>query len=327
MQYARYIIPALAAILLVGFLAVGGSNIVNKPQPTPTSTPKMKVKLGYSVGPIRALPVLMAKKQGFFDKHGLDVSAEAVTIGVAVALTSGQFDVFNEGVATFLAVAVKGAEIKLVGTTIQADPYYMVSSTTKKKVSRVAINRLGGDDYYQTVNTLRLMGVDPKKVEYVLSGTFEGKYPLLLKKQVDTVGYPPLAAYTKVKAEFAKDNVSIIFNRTDDASAYYPTGVVVRTEYLNKNGEAVKRLMLALQDSIVYARSHKDESIEILIKEYQLKQVDAAEMYTSFLAGTKNVDMKPRMEFVQTLLSDMAIEIKEAPQYDAAKFVDTSYTP
>ncbi len=318
-------------VLFVGFFLLQNIQSQSKkvqPSPTPLAQ-KTKVKLGYSVGPVRALPILIAKKQGIFEKYNLDVEAQATVKGVAAALISGQFDVFNEGISTFLSGAVKGAELKLVGVTINVDPYYMVgfSTTDKTKVKKVAVNRLGGDDYYQTINTLRLMGIDPAKVEFILSGDFAGKYPMLLKKIVDLAGYPPIAEYAKVNKLFANDNISIIFNRTDDPNAYYPTGINARSEFVKNNPEAVKQLILALKESMEYARSHSDESIKAIMEEYQLNEEDAKQLYGLYLDSTKTIDMKPRMAFITTLLEDMKIELEEAPSYDATKFVDTTFTP
>ncbi len=317
--------------LLIGLavILVGGLLLINKtkaPQPKPVAVAKTTIKLGYSVGPIRALPVLIAKEHGLFEKHNLDIKADALIGGIAATLTSGQFDVFNDGVATFLSAAVNGADIKFVGTTIQADPYYIVSSTTKDKIHNVIINRLGGDDYYQTVNTLRLMGVNPSSVNFVLSGTYDAKYPLLLKGSADTAGYPPIATYTKVTNEFKKDGFSVIFNRTDNPAAYYPTGVVVRADFLTKNPAAIKELILALKEGIEYARGHKADSVALIMKNYQLNQADSEQLYNLFLNGTKTIDMKPRVEFVKTLLQDMTVEIKNAATYDPNKFVDSSYS-
>ncbi len=313
----------LLIILVGGFVLIGKSKTTPKPQ---VAVDKTTIKLGYSVGPIRALPVLIAKEHGFFDKYNLDVKSDALIGGIAATLTSGQFDVFNDGIATFLSAAVNGANIKFVGTTIQADPYYIVSSATKENVKNIAINRLGGDDYYQTINTLRLMGINPTSVNFVLSGTYDGKYPLLLRGNVDTVGYPPIAAYSKITKEFTKDGFSVIFNRTDNPAAYYPTGIVVRGEFLAKNGPAIKNLIAALKDGIVYARAHKEESVNLFMKNYQLSKEDSEVLYQGFINGTNKVDMKPKAEFVKTLLNDMSVEIKTAPSYDVTKFVDSSYT-
>lgn len=314
---------AALAIIIGGFILSQNT----KPAPKPIPVVKTAIKLGYSVGPVRALPVLIAKEQGMFTKYNLDVKSDALIGGIAATLTSGQFDVFNDGVATFLSAAVNGADIKFIGTTIQADPYYIISSTNKENIKNVVINRLGGDDYYQTVNTLRLMGVNLSSVNFVLSGTYEGKYPLLLRGSADTAGYPPIATYANVTKEFKKDGFSVIFNRTDSPSAYYPTGIVVRTDFLIKNGEGVKNLILALKEGMEYARSHKEDSVALIMKKYQLNKSDSEQLYGLFLNGTKTIDMKPNVEFVKTLLEDMSVEIKKASTYDATKFVDSSYTP
>lgn len=325
----RYLLWIVGLVLIV---LIGGALLfqnITKPK-APSSTPvvqKIKVKLLQSTGPMSALSVLTARKQGFFVKRNLDVDAQPFVKGVDVALLSGQFDVSTVGLATYLAAAVKGGEVKLIGVITMVEPFYVVSNTTKDKIKRVAINRLGGENYYQTANSLRLMGIDLNRVEYLLSGDDEGKYPMLVTGKVDAGGYPS-EAVLKIQEQFT-GKIKIIHSLTDDPNAYYPQGITVRTDFLAKNPEAIRQLLLAIKEGIDYARSHKEESIALLMNDsdYKLSQKEANQQYEFFLKGTENFDMNPRIEFVKNLLADMAKVVKEAESYDPNKFVDTTVAP
>lgn len=320
-------IVGIASVIIIASLFIFQN--VAKPKPA-TPTPraeKTKIKLLQSTGPITSLPVLTAEKQGFFVKHNLDVDAQPFVKGVDVALLSGQFDVSTVGLATYLAAAIKGGEVKLIGVIAKAEPFYIVSNTTKENIKQVAINRLGGENYYQTANSLRLMGINPSKVEYLLSGDDEGKYPMLLTGKVDAGGYPS-EAILKVQEQFT-GKIKIIHSLTDDPNAYYPQGITTRIDFLNKNPEALRQLLAAIKEGIDYARSHREESIALLMNDsdYKLTREQATAQYEFFLKATENLDMKPRIEFIKNLLVDMAKVVKEAADYDPNKFVDTTFAP
>lgn len=315
----------ILAVILLGFLFLTRNN-ASKVSDSSKEPALTKINVGRSIDPGRSLPVLVSEQKGIFKKYNLDVESQVVNKGIDAALISGQIDVVNDAVVTFLAAAVKGADLKLVGMTLQVDPYYIVSNTTKENIRTVAVNRLGGQDYYQTINSLRLLGVDVSKVTFIISGEYAGKYPLLLRGDVDTAGYQPIADYFKIEDQFKKDGIKLLLNRTDNPNAYYPIGIVTRGDYIKKNPETVKNFVLALKEAVEYARSHKADSIKILMTEYQLKELEANLIYTNFIASTNNVEIKPRIDYLKTLLDDMSVEIKEAPKYDLNNFIDTSST-
>ncbi len=311
------------------FLLQNKSTKDSQQTPTPTPLSKKEVLVGRSVTPGRALPILIAEKKGFFDKQNLNIKSQSFTRGYQEALIAGKLDIVNDGAATFLAAAIEGADVKMIGVTLQIDPHFIIGAPTvnKDNIRRVPINRLGGEGYYMALNALRQMGVDTSKINFVISGSDEGKYPLLLQKKIDIVPIQANTEYLRITKELIKDNYKVLFNVTDDPNAYFPIGVFTRGDYLKNNPETVKSVLVALKEAMEYAKTNKADTVKILMDEYNMKEDEADFVYQNFLTSIKQIDLKPRVEFIKTLLQDMAVENKKALQYDPVQFVDPTYAP
>lgn len=323
-------IVGIVALLLIGFFLIQRSSFnFGASTQTPTPTAKQKVNMGRSKTPGIALPTLIAEKKGIFDKYNLDIKSQVFERGYQEAVIAGQLDVMVDGTATFLAAAVGGADLKMVGVTLQRQPYYVIGRKGLKPedIRRVAINRFGGEGYYMTLNALRLWGVDISKLKFEAAGLNEAQYVLLVQNKVDVSTFQATEGFVKTQKEFTKDGNEIVFNAGDHPQAYYPWPVVTRADYLKNNPEVIRSVLLSLKEAIEFARANKDGTLKIFMDEYGYNQEDASFIYNNFLLSTEKLDMKPKVEFFRTLLGDMAIENKEAPNYDLNKYIDTSLTP
>ncbi len=302
------------------------SKTISKPT-APKAVALIKMQVGRPIDPGRSLPILVAEQKGIFAKNGLDAKSTVFNRGIDTALIAGQLDIINDAPVIFLAAAVKGADLKLVAITLQADPYYVVSSKAPANIRTVAVNRLGGQDYYQLINSLRFLEVDISRIQFVTSLEDSAKYSMLLNKNVDAAGYQPTVSYFKIMNTLEANGLKLILNRTDNPNARYPTGIVTRGDYIKKNPQAVKEFILSVKEAITYARANKAESVKILMKEYQLPTDQATIIYNNFLAGSKDSDMMPNAADLKALLGDMALQDKQANSYNPANFIDTSYLP
>lgn len=314
MEFIKKNLLAVFVILILAVILIVGQKLTEKTQELTF------VKLGKDTVPIPALAVNVAKKKGIFSKNGLNVEDTAIMGGAANALASGQVDFQVQRVASFLASDVKGSGARWISTIVRAEPFYLLSKVDPGLIKKVGVNRLGGEDYYQTVMSMKLAGISPENIEFVTTGGYEGKFPILEKGGADLIGLPLTTAYFGI-GELG--GVKVLFNLADDENSYYPVGLLALGKTISEKPEIVKKLKTSLSEAISYVREreHKDEIVSMIISDYSVDEKSAGEIYEGFVRGTNNLNQKPREDFVSGLLKLMEKDVPEAKDYDPKQFI------
>ncbi|MDP2632245.1 MAG: ABC transporter substrate-binding protein [Candidatus Curtissbacteria bacterium] len=323
MEFVKKNLIAFIVILILAVIVISGQKLSEKKLPKSAGKPQelTQVKLGKSPVPVHALAVNVTKKKGIFAKNGLDVEDSALIGGNANALASGQVDYQVQIFASFLASDVKGSEARWISTVLRADKFYLLSNKEITSIKKVGINRLGGEDYYETVMAMKLAGIPLDNIEFVTTGGYEGKLPILLKGGVDVVGLPLIAGLSS--ENFEKDGLRVLFDLAEGENSYYPVGLLALEKTIKNNPETVQKISESLAEGVAYAReeTRKNEIISMIISDYSVDQKNAQEIYDGFLAGTDNLDPVPREDFVRELLKLMEKDIPEAKDYDPLQFI------
>ncbi|MBI2021349.1 ABC transporter substrate-binding protein [Candidatus Daviesbacteria bacterium] len=314
----------ISLVVLLGVFFLATQTGKQKPSLTNSKTQPTteKIKLGKSINPVFALPIDIAQKKKIFEKHDLEVEVQAVPGAIADSLISGKVEYFVEGISTFLSSATKGSGIKWFATVEQVEPYYLISKKPKDQIKKVGVLRIAGEDNYHAMVTLDAFGIDPKTIQFVPLGSYEAKYPSLLNGSVDAVGFPPLPVFLKLEEQFKKDGVSVLIKLAETKDAYYPSALVALDKTLNSKKDASNRLAKALEESVQYARSNREEVLGYLINDYKLSRQEAEEIYDkNFMPATTNLDPKPRVELVKKILEFISLQDETAKSFKAGDFI------
>lgn len=246
-------------------LLLGSSNAWSAPE-----TPKLK--LGYI--PIsNFLTAYVAKDQGYFDKHGLDVTLLPINQGnTGVAgIVSKSVDLSTPTPTTFLQAVDSGVDLVIVAAThTYPTPNkvgLLVSSSGDVKSAKdltgkkVGVNGIGGMQFVLLQEWLTKHGVSPKTVTFV-EVSFPQMADALKAKQVDaiTISEP---FYQRVLASGTGQLLADL--QADIPEGTLGTMYVSTTDWAKRNPETIKAFRAALDDAAVFIRKDPAASKQSLV--------------------------------------------------------------
>lgn len=260
----------LFAVLLLAALAL--------PAWAPVSTPAWaNEKLAMTYIPIvDTLPAFVAQDEGFFAKHGLDMTlipAGNQTV-VLASLVSGQAQIGNSIAITILQAREAGIETQIIADSVSypyAKPLHMgliVGKNSNIHSAKDLVGRkvavLGLNGYHQTLvqRWLEEKGVDPKSVKFV-EVPFPQMGDVLRAGTVDgVVSIDPF--YNRI----INSGTGYVF---DNFVATVPDGTmidffVVTTEWGKAHKDAIVAFRAAMADAIAFIKANDAKAREILGK-------------------------------------------------------------
>lgn len=264
----------LLVVLLATLLTITGCFGNNGSNP---SGP-VRVKIGY-IPIVDCLPLYVAKEKGMFEKQGL--SAELVPLQggprVIEAITSKSIDIGYSNVVSVIVARSKG--LPIVGVTggpietpaRQAHALMVAESSTIKTPQdlvgkTVAINSLRGLEQVVLRQYLEKNGVNPDSVKVVEAPVpqMEG---VLKNSSVDAIQpaepYITLALSHKTARILGRPHTEV---RSRNIIANYN----VRQDWLEQNGEIVRKFAAALAEANDFIAKNEGEARQILLKYTQI---------------------------------------------------------
>lgn len=324
MPFSRKYLLLAAAVILIGTIFFLFPKFQKTPPPQPETQQLTNVKLGRGPVPIHSLAVLVAQKEGIFTKNGLQVEDSPIIGGAANALVSGQVEYQVQPVASFLLSDLKGSGARWISTIVRADRFHLLSTKNPDQIKTIGVNRLGGEDYFETAATLKLLGININSLQPVITNGYEGKLPILTKGGADAVGLPLTSGYFDTQ-DLQNQGIKTLLDLSADDKSYYPIGLLTLEKTLNQNAQTAKKIAESLAQAVTFTRNpdNKQEIFSILQKEYSVDEKSAQKIYEGFIAGTNNLDSSPRVEFVTDLLKLMEKDSPEAKTYNPQTFIKT----
>lgn len=243
-------------------------------KPTPRAVERIKVQI-----PVKAsqyLPLFMGKAKGIFAEEGLDPEIIVLKGDLAVpALLKGDVDYLNV-VGRTLQAAMLGEPVRVVmGQETRAGWHYIlgpgITSPQQLKGKAVAIAMKGGTDHYASVTALQHLGLDPDRdVTFVVIASYSDMLAALKSRSVAGAGLIPPESNRAV-AEGMKDALWV-----GDILELPSGGLGTSVKKIQESPQQVKSIIRAYLRSMAYARDHKDEAIEYVVKEFEVTR-DIAE--------------------------------------------------
>jgi ABC-type nitrate/sulfonate/bicarbonate transport system substrate-binding protein len=263
-----------------------------------------KLALAYSsVGPMAA-GVWMAKEAKIFEKYGLQTDVIFISSGPVVvqALISGDLQGASAASNAAIAAIINGAPIIGVGAAAN-QPYHRVF--VQPEINRVedlrgktmGVTRFNSITDNLTRIFLRRSGLEGAVTVRQMGGTLE----VAAAFQNKTIA----GAVTSDMRVVPPSQPKILVRLVDMGIPYSMNMIMVSTDYLRRNPEAVERLLRAYAEGVAFIHHNKERALKIIAKYAHLPEAKGVEEF--YRDATTYLDRVPRTdsEAVQTILEFM----------------------
>lgn len=218
------------------------------------------------------LPLAVAQREGYFEKHGVDVKIQKFMSANErdMAFQSGTVDGGVTDYTSAALLASGGFDMKLT-SKCQA-PFYIVAGAqsgiknlSELKGKKIAVSQNTVIDFCVDM-ALASVGLTPNDVEKVEINKIPTRFEMLRNNKIDATGLPnPFALIAA--SEGCKLLVSM------DSLKYTVTGIVFSQKVIDTKSEAIKKMYAAYNDGVAYLNSHTVADIkDILVKELQFPE-------------------------------------------------------
>lgn len=286
----KHIVIAAGIIFLVGLLVL----VFGSRKDLPTT-----VRIGY-LNITASMPLFVAEEKGFLAAE--NIQYEAIPIATSNQLVdgvlAGNLDLFVES----SAVPVLSAEIQLPGRL----KVFSVSSITKKTPFDTLLVKKGSKIKSLLNLTGKTIGVFPGSTATSLLKKFladrgvntstitfvplppQNQLTALLAGSIDAVHvYEPTTSIALSNGNVEQLYGSVYAEMLD----HNPQGVaVVSSKFIDKNPEIGRKVIRALERSMIFMREHESESRQILAKRMNLDPLVANHSVFLYMLPHQNID-------------------------------------
>jgi NitT/TauT family transport system substrate-binding protein len=232
-------------------------------------------KVGMTSKTLFYLPFYVGQKRGFYNQENLKV--ELVLIGRTdvqlQALLSGEIDFGTLNADSIIAIAEKGAVLKVVAGVDNAAPYFLIGAKNYKKVDDLKGTRLGVASLRGGATSILLEYLKSKGLFFprdfiltVISGGTVSRLTALESGAIAgaVLGFP----YSDIAVDQG-------FTRLGDTmeviSTYQFNGLTVNPVWAEKNRAGVVRFLKAHIRSLRWIHEHPDQAADLFTAEMGIK--------------------------------------------------------
>jgi NitT/TauT family transport system substrate-binding protein len=255
-------------------------------------------------------PLLLAKQQGFFEKHGIDATINAGGVGATIIPTvlSGEYNIGYANVVSDLQAIDRGLPLLLIHATYgqpsdpSKDPYrvYVDPNGPIKDAKQLATAHIGSPSLknlaeWTTRKALENLGVtDFSKQKWTRIGGDES-YGAVKGGQLDAVWLPQPAGAAAVAAGLVPI-LSVNSGSIPNAVGGY---FITSKSFADANPAAIEKFNAALDEANEFATAHPDAGRDVVIKELKF---DSALVYAANLNDYPN---DPGLDKLKMIAEDL----------------------
>lgn len=242
------------------------------------------IKMGLPSYNASYLPLFVAQKKQFFQKHHLQIAFTQVQGGVTAlrGLQSGEFQIISSLPESVITGVSQGADIKMIGTLDDQSMYSIyctneIKSPKDLKGKVVATNRPGNGTDIQLRWWLKKNGLDPNKdVRIIEAGENSTRLQSLLSRQAKLT---ILSQPTDLKADAA--GLKKLALMREELKNYNHNMLIASEPFLKSHPKEAKAFMAAMADATAYAKNpnHREEMIQILMEQLKMKKEEAEKSF------------------------------------------------
>ena len=267
-----------------------------------------KIRIGYPSISSRQAQLWIAKDEGIFRKHGLDVELIFLRGGqVAIqALTGGDPPLVTIG--NVIIANLQGHDIVLVGSVENSyDQSVMARPATATRMEQLKGKRFGISGFGSATHNAALIlfkkfNLEPNKdVLFVPTGTGPERLAAMGTGRIDATFFNPSEVPQAAKAGFVE-----IIQMADIGFEVQGSGLATSRSYIKANREIVKSALKAYIEGIYYVFSNKTATVKSLTRYMRTNDQEVLDYsYQHYLKRTPKKPY-PTMKGIQNLI-DMSV--------------------
>jgi NitT/TauT family transport system substrate-binding protein len=286
-----------------------------------------KIRIGYPSISSRQAQLWIAKDEGIFRKHGLDVELIFLRGGqVAIqALTGGDPPLVTIG--NVIIANLQGHDIVLVGSVENSyDQTVMARAGTVMRMEQLKGKRFGISGFGSATHNAALIlfkkfNLEPNKdVLFVPTGTGPERLAAMGSGRIDATFFNPSEVPQALKAGFVE-----VIQMADIGFEVQGSGLATSRSYIKAHRESVKSALKAYIEGIYYVFAHKAATLKSLARYMRTNDQEVLDYsYQHYLKRTPKKPY-PTVKGIQNLVDMSAPQIPQAKSAKPEQFVDLSF--
>lgn len=207
--------------------------------------------------------VWLGEDQGFYKKHGLDVTSVFISSGsvTSQALVAGEAKVASTSVGPTAGAVSGGAELVILAATIHILPYQLwvtpqIRQPADLKGKRVAISTFGSGSHLAAEVALHHLGLDVArdKVAIIQVGTQPERVAALVTGRIDATPLEPGFG------QAARDKgLTVMVDLTKLDAPYLNTVLVASRRYVKENPQQTEAFLKGTIDGLYFLSNPTNE--------------------------------------------------------------------
>lgn len=280
---------------LVGLLVMGCAGPTTPPLPTPMprageSTPAIpkspakaeRISMTASSRGAHDMAIYVGLHKGLFKEEGLDVEMRIMKAPIAAAaLMAGEVDYTS---ASTFQLSTQGGPVRTI-MIIRGKPAWWVMTKPEirtvqdLKGKNIGVGSMGTINQFSIMKVLQLKGIDPTKEVRIISlgGDPATRFGALKAGTVDALLEVAPQSYIIQKSGFP-----LLLKVREGVPEAVVGSLSATIKKIRDNPDQVKRVIRATLKSMIYAREHKEETVDILLNELKELSVDRETMTAAY---------------------------------------------
>jgi NitT/TauT family transport system substrate-binding protein len=296
---------------------------------SPTAAAPVQVTVSYDGTP-NDMPLFIARDQGIFAKHGVDVTLVQIAGPTSVAaVLSGQVQVGHSGGSEVIGAAVHGGDVKIVAVQSPVFPFLLMVQPSIKtpadlKGKKVGISNPGGAADTALRIVLPKLELQPDTdVTFIALGSIANQVAGLESGAIDgTIIVEGPDSYKMQNAGFPS-----LFDVSKLDVPYVDAAIELAGSFIDSHKAFVQNYMDSMIESTLLMRSNKDVAIQALGEIFQNNNADSYPSTYDYYSQP-NVTVVPPLPKVEDFKNTIDILCKreaDACNFDASKMIDMSF--
>ncbi len=316
----------VAILLAVSFIGIAGRGAL-------AQDASRKVLVAYAGLISTHTSVWLGEDQGFYKKHGLDVTSVFTGSGsvTSQALIAGEAKLASTSVGPTAGAVAAGADLAILAGTIHILPYQFwvlpqVRQPADLKGKRVAVSTFGSGSHLAAEVALHSLGLDPNrdKIAIMQVGTQPDRVAALASGRIDATPLEPGFG------QAAKDKgLTVMLDMTKADVPYLNTVLVATRRFIKESPQQVEAFLKGTIDGFAFLPNPANEKAvkSVLARRLKLSTPQSVQiMYDATLeihAKTKVPNVP--LAGVQNMIDALLRMNPRMAKLKAAELVDSSF--
>lgn len=288
-----------------------------------------RIRIGYSSISGSYIGIWVAHDAGIFQKEGLDDQIILIPSGsqLAQVTVAGEVDVGSLNGSSIMAAALKGADMKIIGNSVNKMIFSIFSRPEIKTVQglkgkKIGVTRFGSSTDISVRFALRKLHLDPQKDVVILQmGSMSSIMGGLQGGSIDAGVVSPPVLFAVDKMGFKE-----LVNITDMSLAFPNPSLMAQGDIIKRKPELINKFMRAYVRGIHRARTDKELTLKSIAKYSKIEDPFILQRAYDLYVG-KVLEKAPyiNMAGMQNALEEVAKNDPAAKHAKPEQFIDSQF--